>query len=152
MSEPFIGQIMMVGFNFPPRGWAQCNGQLLPISSHTALFSLLGTTFGGDGRTSFGLPDLRGRIAKHIGQGPGLANVTWGQRGGRENVTLTIANMPSHTHTVTNDLTVTPKCNAAAADGDDPSGGFPGPAAEDIYSSTGTVDMGAAAVGGLLRL
>jgi len=74
MSEPFLGQIQMFGFNFPPRGWAKCDGQLLPISQNSALFSLLGTIYGGDGRTTFGLPDLRGRAAIHEGNGPGLNN------------------------------------------------------------------------------
>lgn len=97
-SEPFIGQIQMVGFNFAPRGWAQCDGQLLSISSYTALFSLVGTTFGGDGRTTFGLPDLRGRVAIHPGNGPGLSPYNWGERGGQERVTLTTGQMPSHNH------------------------------------------------------
>lgn len=148
MSEPFIGQIMTVGFNFAPRGWAFCDGQLLAISSNTALFSLIGTTFGGDGRTTFGLPDLRGRIAKHVGRGPGLNNVSWGQRGGLENVTLTTLNMPSHTHTINNQLTVTPLGNGEESDSDEPSGGFMGPAQEDIYASTGTVPMGELQMGG----
>ena len=96
--DPFLGQIQAFGFNFAPRGWAMCDGQLLPISANTALFSLLGTTFGGDGRTTFALPDLRGRVAIHPGNGPGLANYRWGQRGGVESVTLTIADIPSHSH------------------------------------------------------
>lgn len=100
MSEPFIGEIKIVGFNFAPRGWAFCDGQLLAIASNTALFSLLGTTFGGDGRTTFGLPDLRGRTATHPGTGPGLSSYRWGQRGGIENVALTGAQMPVHNHTV----------------------------------------------------
>ena len=99
--EPFLGQIQPVGFNFPPRGWALCDGQLLPINSYQALFSLLGTTFGGDGRTTFGLPDLRGRSIVHVGQGPGLSHITWGEKSGRENVTLTVNNMPAHHHAVT---------------------------------------------------
>ncbi len=100
-SEPFIGQIQMFGFNFPPRGWTFCDGQLLPIASYTALFSLLGTTFGGNGRTDFGLPDLRGRTAVHPGNGPGLTPVTWGQKAGAQTRTLTESNLPSHTHGVT---------------------------------------------------
>lgn len=100
-SDPFIGQIETFGFNFPPRGWTTCDGQLLSIASNTALFSLLGTTFGGDGRTTFGLPDLRGRVAKHVGSGPGLSPVTWGQRGGAEQVTITVNNMPAHNHAAT---------------------------------------------------
>jgi microcystin-dependent protein len=98
--EPFIGQIQPFGFNFAPRGWAQCNGQLLAISQNTALFSLLGTTFGGDGRTTFALPDLRSRSIAHIGTGPGLDTVSWGERGGAINHTLTTAQMPQHNHAV----------------------------------------------------
>jgi microcystin-dependent protein len=99
--EPFIGQIQIFGFNFAPRGWAHCDGQLLSISSNTALFSLLGTTFGGDGRTSFGLPDLRGRVAVHVGNGPGLPQVRWGERAGAHSVVLTNNNLPSHNHAAT---------------------------------------------------
>lgn len=99
--EPFIGEIKMVGFNFAPRGYAKCDGQLLPIAQNTALFSLLGVTFGGDGRTTFALPDLRGRVAIHPGRGPGLSVYSAGQRGGVENVTLTVQQMPSHNHGAT---------------------------------------------------
>lgn len=98
MSEPFLGQISMVGFNFAPRGWALCDGQILPINQNQALFSLLGDTYGGDGRTSFALPDLRGRAAVHPGGGPGLDNITWGQRGGAEAVALAASEMPVHRH------------------------------------------------------
>lgn len=100
MSEPFIGQIMAVGFNFAPRGWAMCDGQLLPISQNDALFALIGTTYGGDGVTTFALPDLRSRIAIHQGQGPGLTNRPIGQASGTEAVTLLTNQMPSHTHPV----------------------------------------------------
>jgi microcystin-dependent protein len=98
--EPFIGQIQAFGFNFAPRGWAQCNGQLLPISQNTALFSLLGTTYGGDGRTTFALPDLRGRSMVNYGQGQGLNSIQIGQSGGNENTTLTVNNLPPHNHPV----------------------------------------------------
>jgi len=98
--EPFIGEIRYVGFNFCPRGWTSAEGQLLAISQYQALFSLYGTMYGGDGRTSFGLPDLRGRNAINAGQGPGLSNYRMGQKGGQETVTITQANMPSHTHQV----------------------------------------------------
>jgi microcystin-dependent protein len=101
MSEPFIGEIKMFGGNFAPRGYALCDGQLLAISQNTALFSILGTTYGGDGRTTFGLPDLRGRSPVHEGSGPGLPGVTLGEKGGSALVTLTEANLPSHTHTAT---------------------------------------------------
>lgn len=100
--DPFIGQIQAFGFNFAPRTWASCDGQLLSISSNSALFSLLGTTFGGDGRTTFALPDLRGRSIVHIGHGPGLSNIKWGQRGGVESTILNQTNMPSHSHALTN--------------------------------------------------
>lgn len=98
--EPFIGQIMLVGFNFVPRGWASCNGQLLSIAQNSALFSLLGTTYGGNGQTTFGLPDLRGRAPVHFGQGPGLSSYTQGEIGGRESVTLTMNNLPPHAHSL----------------------------------------------------
>lgn len=98
MSEPFIGEIRAFGFNFAPRGWAHCDGQILPISQNTALFSLLGTTFGGDGRTTFALPDLRGRVALHPGAGPGLPPYNWGQRGGSHQTTITVNELASHTH------------------------------------------------------
>ncbi|MGV6800948.1 MAG: phage tail protein [bacterium] len=99
--EPFIGEIKMVGFNFAPRGWAFCDGQLLAISSNSALFSLLGTMYGGDGRTSFGLPDLRGRVSIHQGTGPGLSNRRMGEKGGAETTTQTTATMANHSHPVT---------------------------------------------------
>ena len=98
MSEPFLGEIKLVGWNFAARGYALCDGQLLPISQNTALFSLLGTIYGGDGRTSFGLPDLRGRVPMHFGNGPGLSSRQIGQRSGQERVTLTLSEMPNHNH------------------------------------------------------
>ena len=101
MSEPFIAQITMFGGNFAPRGWAFCDGQLLPIAQNSALFSLLGTTYGGDGRTSFGLPDLRGRVPMGPRNGPGLTPRTLGQKSGVENVTLTTPQIPSHSHVAT---------------------------------------------------
>lgn len=97
---PFIGQIMMFAGNFAPRGWAFCDGQLLPIANYTALFSIIGTTYGGDGKTTFALPDLRGRVAISAGQGPGLSNYVEGARGGHESVTLTQTNMPPHNHSL----------------------------------------------------
>ena len=99
--ESFIASIQPVGFNFNPRGWALCDGQILPIAQNTALFSLLGTTYGGDGRTTFALPDLRGRFAIGADQGPGLSFIQLGQTGGSENAQLTVAQMPAHTHVVT---------------------------------------------------
>jgi microcystin-dependent protein len=100
MAEPFIGQIQSFGFNFAPRNWALCNGQILSIAQNTALFSLLGTMYGGNGQTTFALPDLRGRTSLHFGQGPGLTSRVQGEVSGAENVTLIIQEMPMHNHTV----------------------------------------------------
>ncbi|WP_415922250.1 phage tail protein [Tateyamaria sp. SN6-1] len=98
MSEPFVGEIRMFAGNFAPRGWAFCDGQLLAVSQNDALFSLLGTVYGGDGRTTFGLPEMRGRIPLHQGSGPGLTPRRLGSKGGEENVTLTTNQLPSHSH------------------------------------------------------
>ncbi len=98
MSEPFVGEIRMFAGNFAPRGWAFCDGQLLAVSQNDALFSLLGTIYGGDGRTTFGLPDMRGRIPIHAGSGPGLSPRNLGAKAGAENVTLTVNQLPSHSH------------------------------------------------------
>ncbi|WP_017328065.1 phage tail protein [Synechococcus sp. PCC 7336] len=100
MSEPFVGEIRMFAGNFAPRGWAFCDGQLLAVSQNDALFSLLGTIYGGDGRTTFGLPDLRGRIPIHAGSGPGLSPRRLGSKAGSETVTLTVNQLPSHTHNI----------------------------------------------------
>jgi len=100
VSEPFLGEIRMFGGNFAPAGWAFCNGQLLPISQNTALFSLLGTTFGGNGVQTFALPDLRSRIPVGQGQGPGLQNYIIGEQFGQETVTLTASQLGSHSHAV----------------------------------------------------
>lgn len=100
MSEPFVGEIRMFAGNYAPRGWAFCDGQLLAVSDNDALFSLLGTTYGGNGRTTFGLPDLRGRIPIHPGSGPGLTPRTWGNPGGEESVTVSANQLPSHTHSL----------------------------------------------------
>ena len=97
-ASPFLGEIAMVGFNFAPRGWALCNGQLLPILDNDALFSLLGTTYGGDGQETFALPNLNGRAPNHRGQGPGLSNYVIGQAAGSEAVTLNPGQIPTHTH------------------------------------------------------
>ncbi|WP_022834973.1 phage tail protein [Salisaeta longa] len=98
MSEPFVGEVRIFAGTFAPRGWAFCNGQLLPISQNTALFSLLGTTYGGDGRTTLALPDLQGRAPMHPGRGPGLADRQLGEATGTDAVALTNDQMPRHTH------------------------------------------------------
>jgi microcystin-dependent protein len=97
-SEPYIGQLMLVGFNFCPRGWASASGQLLSIAQNTALFALLGTTYGGNGQTTFALPDLRGRVPVGVGQGPGLTPINQGEVAGSESHTLLTSEMPAHTH------------------------------------------------------
>lgn len=99
-TEPFIGEIMIGGFNFAPRGWALCNGQIMGIAQNTALFSILGTTYGGNGQTTFNLPDLRGRAILGVGQGPGLSDYSLGETGGSEIVTLLQTEMPAHNHAV----------------------------------------------------
>jgi microcystin-dependent protein len=98
--DTFLGMIALFGFNFAPRGWALCNGQLLPIAQNTALFALLGTIYGGNGVTTFALPDLRGRVPIHFGQGTGLSNYSQGQAAGAETTTLLVANMPAHNHSL----------------------------------------------------
>ncbi len=127
MSEPFIGQVVLFAGNFAPRGWALCQGQLLSISQNTALFSILGTTYGGNGQTTFALPDLRGRVPVGQGPGPGLPATSLGQVGGEAAVTLLSAQMPVHTHAMnvtTND-----------ADSKNPSGRFLAGTASPVYAS-----------------
>lgn len=140
-GEPLMGEIMLTGITFCPRGWADANGQLLPIAQNTALFSLFGTTYGGDGRTTFALPDLRGRVPIHLGQGPGLSNRVQGSRGGSETNTLTVGQLPSHSHalnaTSENGTTPDPSGNLLANDGND-----------RIYASgTPNTQMASSAVG-----
>lgn len=114
--DPFLGEIIMFGGNFEIFGFASCNGQLLSIAQNTALFSLIGTYYGGDGVTSFGLPDLRGRVPINQGQGPGLSNFIMGQNGGTETVTLLSTQMPQHTHTLAS--------NSATANSDNPTNNY----------------------------
>jgi microcystin-dependent protein len=134
MSEPFLGQIMIVPYNFAPRNWAFCQGQILPIAQNTALFALIGTTFGGNGQTTFALPDMRGRFANSSGQGPGLSSYDLGQVGGSESQTLTVNNMAQHTHTFA------PPC----VDGDGsftiPTGHVVATTADNIYAAPGGTD------------
>jgi microcystin-dependent protein len=142
MSEPFVGQIIAVGFNFAPAGWALCQGQLLAISDNEALFSLIGTTFGGDGQQSFGLPDLRGRAALGMGQGPGLGQSVLGQPGGAESVTLISAQIGSHTHGLSAAATATTSTASSSVVLGTPA------AATPIYATGGTgATLTAGAVG-----
>ena len=100
MADPFVAEIRIFAFNFPPKGWAFCNGQLLPLSQNTALFSLLGTTYGGDGKSTFALPDMQGNVPMHPGQGPGLSLHDLGETGGSQFVTLLASEIPAHAHFV----------------------------------------------------
>lgn len=118
MSEPFIAEIRIFAGNFAPRGWAFCNGEILPISQNTALFSLIGTTYGGDGRSTTALPNLEGRAPMHPGRGPGLTTRRLGQRGGVEMVTLTEAQLPNHRH----DMQAVQRTQATRGNSLDPAG------------------------------
>jgi microcystin-dependent protein len=137
-QQGFIGEIRMFAGNFAPQSWAFCDGQLLSIASNTALFSLLGTTYGGNGFSTFALPDLRGRVALHAGNGPGLTNRQQGSTGGTETTTLSIANMPAHSHTVT------PNASTDVGTTNDPTGSFPANTSvlDKEYTSSSNATMG----------
>jgi microcystin-dependent protein len=144
MSEPFVAEIRIWAGNFAPRGWAFCNGQLLPISQNTALFSLVGTTYGGDGRTTFGLPNLQDRAPMHPGRGPGLTDRRLGERVGATSVTLSEAQMPQHNHTAVVDVNPANLNNPAnayftrsASSNVYGTPGTPGPAASQMLGSSG---------------
>ena len=143
MSEPFVGEIRMVGFNFAPVGWAQCNGQLLAIQSNQALFSLLGTTYGGNGTTNFALPDLRSRVPVHVGQGAGLSLYNLGEQTGSETVVLLGTQMPVHNHPVS--------CYTGGGNQPGPSGNLPAVESTgtslDYTNAAGNGTMNAAMVG-----
>lgn len=115
MAEAFLAEIRVFGFTFPPQGWAFCDGQIMPIQQNTALFSLLGVNYGGDGRSTFALPDLRGRFALHQGQGPGLSQRFVGETGGQASVTLQASEMPAHSHALRADASPTAASPAGAA-------------------------------------
>ncbi len=140
MSEPFVGEIRMFAGNFAPRGWAFCDGQLLAVSQNDALFSLLGTIYGGDGRTTFGLPDMRGRIPIHAGSGPGLSPRRLGAKFGSENETLTVNQLPSHTHPF--------QASGDLADQSDPTNNLPGNSPSiDLYrEGSPVINLNTAAV------
>jgi len=127
MSEPFLAEVRIVGFNFAPRGWAFCDGQILPINQNQSLYSLLGTTYGGDGRTSFALPDLRGRAPIHVGRSNGGEHHTLGQKSGEETHTLSSNEMPQHTH-------ILEGTNTAGNPASGPSGNVFANAGTDVYN------------------
>ena len=132
MADPFVAEIRIFPFNFAPTGWAHCNGQLLPLSQNTALFSLLGTTYGGNGKSNFALPDLQGRSPMHPGQGPGLSLHDLGETGGSETVTLLQSEIPAHTHTM--------RASVIPADAPNPTGAYTGaPGSDNIYAPAGAL-------------
>ena len=136
MDDPFLGEIRPFAFGFPPKGWASCDGQLLPIAQNTALFSLLGTMYGGDGRTTFALPDLRGRAGMHVNSAH-----TQGERGGQESVTLTTAQIPLHSHTA--------NCSNVAGTQTSPAGKFWAQDSDGnvVFNNAGGATMAATAIG-----
>jgi len=142
MGQPYIGEIKLVGFNFAPVGWAFCNGQLLPIDQYTALFDLIGTTYGGDGQTTFALPNLQSRVIVHQGQGPGLSNYTLAENGGVESVTVTTPQLPIHNHAA--------NCSSSAGSESSPVGHIWSADAAGLtaeYSNSQNGQMNAAAIG-----
>jgi microcystin-dependent protein len=149
-SDAFLGQLTLYPYSFCPKGWTEANGQLLAISSYTALYSLLGNVYGGDGRTTFGLPDLRGRTAIGVGQGPGLSNVQLGQRGGLESVTQNAAQLAPHNHGATTNVTVNSQLrayNSRAGNTGTAQGNVPSTASETVYNAgPADVDMGSSAI------
>jgi microcystin-dependent protein len=144
MSSPFIGEIRMFGCNFAPRGWNFCSGQLISIAQNTALFSLLGTQYGGNGTTTFALPNLQGRTPFNQGNGPGLTPRVIGELGGVENVTLLQTEMPSHTHVAT--TAASAPCKNSAGNSDTPTGCFPSAGPAEVFSGTSNGSMGAMTV------
>jgi microcystin-dependent protein len=139
-QDPYIGEVRLFAFNYAPNGWALCQGQLLPIAQNTALFALLGTTYGGNGTTNFALPDLRGRAPVGFGQAPGLSNYQLGQQAGEESHTLTTAEMPAHTHTL--------NVNNTVGSSDSPQNGVPArnAAAVPQYGATANTTAASAAI------
>lgn len=152
MAEPFLGEIRMVGWNFAANGWALCNGQLLSISQNAALFSLLGTAYGGDGVQTFGLPNLQSRVPIHQGTGAGLSNYVMGQIGGNENITLLPAHMPQHNHLmgVSNQSgSVVDPTNAILAQGNSGTARAPVPVSDYVSTAaTGTLAPTAISIAG----
>jgi microcystin-dependent protein len=128
MADPFVAEIRIFSFTFPPKGWAWCDGQLLPLSQNTALFSLLGTTYGGNGKSNFALPDLQGRAPMHPEQGPGLSLHDLGEMGGEETVTLLESEMPAHSHSI--------NASDQPADSNNPNGNAFAAADNPIYSAS----------------
>lgn len=139
-TEPFIGEVKLLGFNFPPLGYMTCQGQVLSIAAYTALFSLIGTTYGGNGQTTFALPDLQGRMPLGQGQGGGLPNYTIGESAGSPSMTMKTDNMPQHIHTLVN-MHVQVKASSANAGEQSPDGTFPATTSGNLYADTATANI-----------
>lgn len=136
-TEPFIGEIKIFGFNFSPQSYQLCSGQIMSIAQNTALFSLLGTTYGGNGQTTFALPDLRGRMPIGQGQGPGLPNYIMGQLSGTTNVTLLTANLPAHVHAAQG-ISINMPVSNSGGDTDSPQGAYLANNGSEVFSSEPT--------------
>lgn len=139
-TEPFIGEVKLFGFNFAPKGYATCQGQILSIAQNTALFSLLGTTYGGNGTTTFALPDLQGRVPIGQGQGPGLPYYSMGEVAGTPTTTLLTSNIPPHVHTL-NSVRVQVKASSANAGEQSADGTFPATTTGNTYADTATANL-----------
>lgn len=139
-TEPFIGEVKLLGFNFPPLGYMTCQGQILSIAAYTALFSLIGTTYGGNGQTTFALPDLQGRMPLGQGQGPGLPSYTMGEASGNTNMSLKTDNLPQHIHTLVN-MHVQVKASSANAGEQSADGTFPATTTGNTYADTATPNI-----------
>ncbi len=141
MASPFLGEIAMFGGNFAPVGRAFCSGQLISIAQNSALFALLGTTYGGDGVNTFGLPNLQGRVPVHFGTGPGLPTYVQGQTGGAESVTVTSSQLPAHSHTISSSSSTTARTTT------DPTGAIPANASVAPYTASSGSSFGASMIG-----
>jgi microcystin-dependent protein len=136
-TEPFIGEVKLLGFQFPPRGYALCQGQSMSIAEYSALFALIGTTYGGNGVTTFNLPDLQGRVPIGQGAGPGLPDYSMGEAAGSPTVTLISSNLPAHIHTL-NSMRVKLKVNSAIADSGTGASSYPGTSGSNVWSESST--------------
>lgn len=136
-TEPFIGEVKLLGFQFPPRGYALCQGQTMSIAAYSALFALIGTTYGGNGQTTFNLPDLQGRVPISQGQGPGLPSYSLGEAAGSVTTTIVTANMPAHIHSVTA-MKVSLKANSSIADSGTGADSYPGTSGINVWSESST--------------
>lgn len=140
--DPYLGNVTVFAGNFAPRSWMFCQGQLLAIANYDALFALIGTTYGGDGQTTFALPDLRSRVSIHAGQGPGLSNYVLGQMSGTENVTLLSSNLPMHNHSLLAPLALKQSASTATTGASDPTNAYPASGAKSYFGTSDGTRMG----------